>query len=343
MIEIDGSSLKQGGNILRLSFALSAITKNGCRFLNVRKSEENPGLTPQQLVGLSPLAQICNGKIEGDKPGSREITFIPDDFIKTNSFNIKSGMADSITLMLQSLILPILFFPKPQKIVFEGGATDTFSSPTIDYFTQIFLKTLSRMGFMSEMKIIKRGYYPEGGANVEITVFPAKLKKINLTTRGNLKKIRAISGASESLKEKKIAERQVAGVREVLGKLKLPTEEKIDYYQTLCPGSQICLIAEFENVVIGTDNLGRMGKRPEDVGKEAALELLKESKTSACLDKHLAGQILPFIALAEGKSTISASEITENSRETMEIIERFLKGTFEIKENTISWNPRLAG
>lgn len=344
MIEIDGSNLKKGGQVLRTAFALSATTKKDCHFFNINDNQENPGLTSQQLLGLNSLAQICNAKIESNKLGSREIFFYPDKFIEDqSSFNVKSEMADSITLSLQSLILPIIFFPKPLKIIFEGGTTDTFFSPTIDYFSHVFLKILEKIGIRVEINIIKRGYYPEGGASVEVAVFPSKLKKLKLINRGSLKNIKAISGASESLKEKKIAERQMAGVREVLGKLKLPIEEKVEYYQTLSPGSQICLIAEFENTIIGTDNLGRMGKRAEDVGKEAALELIKESKTNACLDKYLADQILPFIALVEGKSNVSVSEITEHSKIIIQIIEKFLKGKFEIKENIISWNPNLAG
>jgi len=344
MIEIDGSNLKGSGQVIRTAFALSAITKKDCRFFNINSNEKNPGLTSKQLLGLKPLTQICNAKIEGNSLGSKEISFYPDKLIENQpSLHIKSEMADSITLSLQSLILPAIFLPKPLKIAFEGGATDTFFSPTIDYFSQIFLKILEKMGIKTEVDIIKRGYYPEGGANIEATIFPSKLKPLNLINRGNLKIIKAISGSSESLKEKKIAERQMAGVREVLGKLKLPTEEKIEYYQTLSPGSQICLIAEFENTIIGTDNLGRMGKRPEDVGKEAALELLKESKNSACLDKHLIDQILPFIALSEGKSRILVSEITDHSKTIIEIIEKFLNGKFEIKENIISWIPGLAG
>ncbi|MCX6760753.1 MAG: RNA 3'-terminal phosphate cyclase [Candidatus Nealsonbacteria bacterium] len=344
MIEIDGLNLKEGGQVLRTAFALSAITKKDCHFFNIRSNEASPGLTSKQLAGLKSLTQICNAKMEGDMLGSKEISFSPDRPIEgQSSFHIKSEIANSITLFLQSLILPIIFFSKPLKIIFEGGATDTFFSPTIDYFSQVFLKTLEKMGIKAEINIIKRGYYPEGGASVEATIFPSKLKNLNLINRGNLKIIKAISGASESLKEKKIAERQMAGVREVLGKLKLPIEEKIEYYQTLCPGSQICLIAEFENTIIGTDNLGRLGKRAEELGKEAALELLKESKTNTCIDKHLTDQILPFIALSEGKSRFSASEITENSKKIIQIIEKFLNGKFEIKESIISWNPNLAG
>ena len=134
-----------------------------------------------------------------------------------------------------------------------------------------------------------------------------------------------------------MAERQLAGVREILGKLNLPTEEKVEYYETLSPGSQICLIVEFENSVIGTDNLGKLGKRAEDVGKEAALELLKEQKSEACLDKHLSDQILPFLALASNKSQVSVSQKTAHAKTNIWVIEKFLEGKFEIKNNSIKW------
>jgi RNA 3'-terminal phosphate cyclase len=169
-------------------------------------------------------------------------------------------------------------------------------------------------------------------------IFPSKLRSLNLIERGALKKILIISGASNDLKNKKVAERQIAGAREVLGKLKLPTEGRIEYYQTESPGSQFCLITEFENTIIGTDNLGKIGKRAEDVGKEAALDLLKEERSQSCLDKHSADQILIFIALASGKSQITVSEITEHCKTNIWAIEKFLEGRFKIKDNLISWN-----
>jgi RNA 3'-terminal phosphate cyclase len=137
-----------------------------------------------------------------------------------------------------------------------------------------------------------------------------------------------------------VAERQVAGVREVLGKLKLPVEEKIEYYDTWCPESQICLIAEFENTVSGIDNLGKLGKRAEDIGKEVALELLKEQKSGACLDKHLADQILPYLALSSGKSRVTVSQITDHARTNIWTIQQFLSGKFKIEGNVISWIPK---
>ncbi|NCO80515.1 RNA 3'-phosphate cyclase, partial [bacterium] len=260
MIEIDGSIGEAGGQVLRTACALSAVTKKPCRVFNVRKGRSKPGLMPQHLLGIQALAQLCNGRLEGDFLGSEEIKFYPGEINGSRtSINVKIETAGSITLVLQTLIPPSLFTPAPIKITFDGGATDTFFSPSVDHFRYVFLKTLEKMGGKVEVNILRRGYYPEGGAKVEVKISPTKLKNLNLTERGSLKKILVISGASNALKEKRVAERQIAGVREVLGKLKLPTEEKIEYYDTRCPGSQLSLVAEFENTVIGTDNLGKLG------------------------------------------------------------------------------------
>jgi len=339
MIEIDGSIGEAGGQILRTAISLSAITKKPCRLFNIRKGRPKPGLAPQHLLGIQALAQLCNGRLEGGFLGSEEIKFFPGENYRDRiSINIQT--AGSITLVLQALIPPLLFAPQPVKINFNGGATDTFFSPSIDHFRYCFLKILEKMGAKVEISIIKRGYYPEGGAKVSVITYPSRLKPIILTERGEFKKILAISGAAEVLRKKKVAERQLAGVREVLGKLNLPIEERMEYYHTDCLGSQICLIAEFENTKIGTDNLGKLGKRAEDVGKEAALELLKEQKAKACphtkvgvgacLDKHLADQILVFMALAKGKSSVTVSEITNHCKTNIWVIEKFLDGKFEV-------------
>jgi RNA 3'-phosphate cyclase len=291
-------------------------------------------------LGIQALAQLCNGSLEGDFLGSEEIKFYPSEINQSRtSTKVKIETAGSITLVLQTLIPPVLFAPEPIKITFEGGATDTFFSPTIDYFHYVFLKILKKLGGKVEINILKRGYYPEGEAKIEATIYSSRLRNLNLTNRGKFQKILVNSGASEFLKNKKVAERQLAGVREILGKLKLPIEERVEYYPTQCPGSQICLTAEFENTVMGTDNLGKLGKRAEDIGKEAALELLKEQKSQACLDRHSADQILPYMALASGKSQVTVSDITNHCETNIWVIEKYLKGKFEIKGNLISWVP----
>jgi RNA 3'-phosphate cyclase len=338
MLEIDGSFGEGGGQVLRTALALAVVTKTPCRVFNIRRSRPKPGLASQHLLGIQAIAQLCNGELEGDFLGSEEIKFFPGQ-IQAKNIKVKIETAGSITLVLQGLIPPSLFALEPIKIYFEGGATDTFFSPTMDYFKHCFLKIIEKMGVKVEINIIKRGYYPEGGAEARVEISTSQIKNINLTERGNLIKILAISGASDSLKEKKVAERQLAGVREVLGKLKLPIEEEIEYEKSQSPGSHILLAAECKNTILGVDNLGKLGKRAEDVGKEAALELLKEEKSGACLDRHLTDQILPYLALAKGRSGVTVSEITEHCKTNIWVIEKFLEGKFKIKNNLICWIP----
>ena len=196
MIEIDGNYLEAGGQILRTAVSLSAITGKPCHVFNIRKKRPKPGLKQQHLLGIQALTQLCNGKLEGDFLGSEEIKFFPGQTYR-DQVSVNISTAGSITLVLQTLIPPLLFSSKPTEIIFNGGATDTFFSPTIDHFRYCFLKILEKMGARVEMEISKRAYYPEGGAKVKVKIFPSELKKINLTERGQLKNILAISGASQ--------------------------------------------------------------------------------------------------------------------------------------------------
>ncbi len=336
MIEIDGST---GGQILRTSIALSAITKKPCHVFNIRRNRPKQGLMPQHLLGIQNVAKLCSGYLEGDKIGSKEIKFHPEE-ITAKDLHIRIETAASITLLLQSLLPVSLFAPNSLTIHLYGGGTDVPFSPTFDHFRIVFLKTLEKMGVKIEIEVLKRGYYPAGGGKINVEVFPSKLKPIKFSERGQLQKILIISGASEFLKKKKVAERQLSGVREILGKLKLPIEERVEYYQTDCPGSQICLIAKFENTVIGIDNLGKFGKPAENVGKEAALEFLKEGERKTCLDKHLADQILPYLALAGKKLEVTVSEITNHCKTNIGVIEKFIDGKFETDNELISWVPK---
>jgi len=339
MIEIDGSYGEDGSQILKTILALSAITEKDCYIFNIRKERESAGLTNQSLLEAQILSSLCQGRMEGDFLGSEKLKFFPGKIKKTQSLNIKLSNTISSTLLLEALLPLCLLSDYPINLALEGGATDTFFSPTIDYFKYCFLKFIKKLGGKIEIEILKKGYYPEGDANLKIKIEPSELKNINLTERGEFKKIIVFSGASSSLKPKNIAERQLSGAKEILGELKLPIEEKVEYCQTQCQGSQICLIGEFENTIIGADNLGGLGKRAEDIGKEAAINLLKEQKSNACFDKKMADQILIYLALTKRKSSITVSEVTEHCKTNIWVIEKFLDGKFEIKNNLIKWSP----
>lgn len=339
MIEIDGSFGEGGGQILRTATALAAIKKIPCRIFNIRKKRPNPGLQTQHLLTLRALAQLCNGRLEGDYLNSTEIRFFPGE-ISSKDLHIRIETAGSIPLCLQSLLPVAIFAPAPFKIFFKGGGTDVPFSPTIDHFRFVFLKILEKMGPKIEINVSKRGFYPAGGGEVEVKIFPNKLQPLNLTERGEIKKISILSTAAQILKEKKVAERQISGAKEILGRLKIPIETKIEYKETESAGSAICIIAEFEKTLLGSDNLGKLGVPAEKVGRDCALQLLEEGKTQSCLDRFLTDQILIYLALSSKKCQIKIGKLTLHAKTNIWLIPQFLKGKFEIKENLLTWLPQ---
>ena len=363
MIEIDGSFGEGGGQILRTAVSFSAITQKPCHIFNIREKRKNPGIAIQHLAAIKALAELCGGNLEGGFLGSKEIKFFPGE-IKIQDLKIKIETAGSITLVLQSILVAALFSSVPLKIKFIGGATDTFFSPSIDYFRFVFLPMVEKIiaalpdlkgaeikkNLVSEkswfkINILNRGFYPEGGAIAEVEILPLGIfkkitKPILLESRGGLKRILVISGASQFLKEKKVAEKQISGVHQTplfCKKAKLPIETKIEYYDISSFGSQVTIIGDFEKSVIGASAFGRIGKSPEEVGKEAAMDFFEEAKADFSLDKHLCDQILPYVALLAKSAKLKTSKITKHAKTNIWVIEKFIAGKFEIKENTVSW------
>ena len=66
-------------------------------------------------------------------------------------------------------------------------------------------------------------------------------------------------------------------------------------------------------------------------GEEAAENLIREIESKAPVDRHLADQILPFMALTKG-SKVKVSEITSHCKTNIYAIEQFLGKIFELNE-----------
>ncbi len=330
IIEVDGAYGESGGQILRTSVALSAVTGKPCHLFSIRKGRPNPGLQPQHLEAIKAVAVMCGADVEGLDIGSTEVTFIPGK-IMSGKIGVNIPTAGSIGLVLQAMMIPAFHAPAPVSIKFHGGATNGKWAPPLNYTKNILLPLLAKMGYNARIDIEQYGYYPKGGALVSVEINPAILVPLELTERGKLIAIKGVSHASASLQKARVAERQAEACNKTLSANGLESSISIGYSDTICPGSGIELHAVFGKSVVGAGALGEKNIRAEDVGKQAAKKLLEAVGSPACVDGYAEDQLLPYMALA-APSRLNVPKITSHTRTNIWVIEKFLPVKFSIDE-----------
>lgn len=319
--------------------------------LNPTQLHEYSLFNDRKYSGLELAAQISSARLTGAHNASTEIEFIPGRINLPNDFKADSVTAGSITLLLQ-VALPLLLFstsPAPVSTLTLLGGTNASLAPQIDYTENIFFPFLRRHFGVDSVKlqIVKRGYFPKGGGEVKVSVQPfsgdEKLRNISLLERGRIRYIAGIahyaalpvvvgngmaSGAMRRLEKEGFVngESPKEGITEKGLVFPIGINVRREPQNlTVGAGSGIVLWAQLEGGgMIGGSAVGRKGLAPEEVGREAAEELLRGLNAGGCVDEvtsriisyqswlirfqWLQDQIIIFMALAEGKSEVRCGQ-----------------------------------
>lgn len=184
MIQIDGSYGEGGGQIVRMSVALSAVTGKPIEVYNIRKNRPKTGLSHQHVVAVKCAKEMCSAECEGLELHSKRLKFVPGE-IHGGKYRISPGTAGSVTLILQ-LVGMLSFFSKKNVILDVSGGTDVKWAPTISYYKNVFLKNLKKIGMNADIEIESIGFYPKGGGRCIMRVRPSSWEEIVLEERGDL-------------------------------------------------------------------------------------------------------------------------------------------------------------
>jgi RNA 3'-terminal phosphate cyclase (ATP) len=327
--------LEGGGQIVRTSLALAALTGEEVRVVRIRDKRPNPGLQAQHVTAIRALASICNAETQGLQQRSRELSFKPRSHVGGH-FSFDVGTAGSIPLILQALMPSAAFAPEQVEFDLTGG-TDVRWSPPIDYVRLVVLPVFQLMGYRASLRMARRGHYPKGGGKVVMTIEPPRaLSSIKLLEAGPWGQVEGISHCVKLPSH--VAQRQAAAAKQKLSSKGFEdVNVAIETYPPdrdphFAPGSGITLFAKSPSgAVIGADSLGERGKAAEVVGEEAANNLLRELEAHAPVDRHMGDILIPYMAMGEGRSEISVSEITMHTLTNIHVAEMITDVKFEVQ------------
>ncbi|MEO1028839.1 MAG: RNA 3'-terminal phosphate cyclase [Pseudomonadota bacterium] len=317
MITIDGSKGEGGGQILRSSLALSAITGQAVRIQNVRGRRSKPGLLRQHLTALKATADVCGGFATGAELGSAEIGLKPGT-IRGGDYEFSVGSAGSAMLVLQTVVPILLHADAPSTVTVSGG-THNMASPPFDFFKECYEPALERMGYTVTSEIKSWGFYPAGGGKVRVSITPNSERFVFEQIKRGAETSRSLESIVSNIKGK-IAQRELETAGNLLGVDE--GDRRITARRSPGPGNILLGRIDYDWGRSMFCQFGRRGITAESVAKDLADEIKAYDASGAAIDEYLADQLMLPMALGAGGlySTVAPSL---HSTTHAEIIERF--------------------
>ncbi len=330
MIVIDGSEGEGGGQVLRSCLSLALLTGREFHIHSIRGRREKPGLKRQHLVCIEAAAAIGTARVDGASVDSREVVFRPGK-VRGGVHHFPIGTAGSTSLVLQTLLLPLLLANEPSTLAIEGGTHNPLAPP-YPFLEQTFLPILRKMGARVATKLVRPGFFPAGGGRIEVAIEPSTLASIDLVERGEWRIERALAYVANL--PLSIAERELAAIRKRLAIDRSSCHVEATR-ETPSPGNFVTIDVRTSSHVEVFTGFGERRKSAEWVANEAVDQVRAFLGTGVPVSEHLADQLLLPFAVAGGGSFL-CGEPSEHARTNAAMIERFLpvRISFDRDEST---------
>ena len=319
MLIIDGSLGEGGGQILRSSLALSLITRTPFRIERIRANRKPPGLKRQHQTAIKAAAAVGGARVRGNEPGSSEVRFEPGEVV-AGDYRFNVGTAGSTTLVLQTILPPLMLAEAPSRIRCEGG-THNPHAPPVEFLQKTFLPLLGRIGVRVALELESCGFYPAGGGAIDARIEPAgTLAKLDLPESDPVRSMRA-----EVLLVRlpdHIAEREIETLRARFG---WPAESFaiVQPAARVGAGNVVSIEIVREHVVEWFSAVGERGVPAEKIAQQVADEVTEHLAHDSPVGPHLADQLLLPMALA-GRGSFVTGPLTLHAETNIDVIRQFL-------------------
>ena len=153
--------------MVRTSVAMSTVTGVTTHLTRIRENRPTNGLSKQHCAAVNAVAEMAGSVVEGNVIGSKELTFRPGNK-QVYDIQMNIGTAGSVSLVLQAMLLAARNHEKRLNVDISGG-TNVMWAPPIDSYQHLLFPLLRKMDIKADVKIVDRGFYPQGGGRVALS------------------------------------------------------------------------------------------------------------------------------------------------------------------------------
>ncbi|MFO7662389.1 MAG: RNA 3'-terminal phosphate cyclase [Chloroflexota bacterium] len=330
MLTIDGRLGEGGGQVLRTSLSLSALTGRPLRLIHIRAKRSKPGLRPQHLTAVRAVAQLCGATLVGDDINSQMLEFRPTMPSQPGIYEFdvadtaRGGSAGSMMLILQALLWPMLFAGAPSRLTLRGG-THVPMSPPFHFIDQVFRPAVARMGAVFTLDLRQWGWFPVGGGEVAVTI--EAVERLDAPVFSYIPPERVAGVAAVTNLPADIPQRMAGRATNLLAAAGLSS--RILPVRGNGPGPGAGLFLWLPQG--GFSALGHKGLPADKVAEEAVAETLAFVDNKTMVDRHLADQLLLPLALCHGRARFTTDHLTLHTTTNAELLRLWLGVNVDIK------------
>jgi RNA 3'-terminal phosphate cyclase (ATP) len=332
MLTIDGSQGEGGGQIVRSSLALSLVTGRALTVHSIRAGRSKPGLMRQHVTAVQAARKISDAKVSGAEIGSFQLVFKPGK-VRAGDYTFRIGTAGSTTLVLQTILPALMMADGVSTVTLQGGTHNPYAPP-YDFLERVFLPLLSRMGPRVTTRLLRPGFFPAGGGQLQATIRPTRqLTPFDLRERGQIvkRRVRAL----------------VANLPQHIAQRENETIAQRTRWNPSCflieevttspgPGNVVMIEVESQHVTELFTGFGQRGIRAEKVARAVLDSALGYIDAEVPVGEYLADQLMLPLGIGawqgRGGGVFRTTAPSAHAMTHIDVLEAFLDIRIEAEE-----------
>jgi RNA 3'-terminal phosphate cyclase (ATP) len=190
------------------------------------------------------------------------------------------------------------------------------------------------MGIEFSFELSKRGYYPKGGGEINLQVYPSRVKSISFLQR-KTNSVKLICTFSKLSIEK--IKNQIEEIKKKLTKENFIVEIEIKNQEAEDSGASLLIYSIDEDSIIGVDALFDKNTQRFD------LDLDKFVKNSLGVDDNLADMLVVPASLGQKKTTFQVRKITKHLETNLFVTSKITGCKYGIRRLTNGFEVIIEG